>query len=423
MDWVIEPERKTPVVAEADLLVCGGGIAGVSAALCAARNGVDKVMLLEKYGFLGGLVTTSLVITTPPLNNGINEEFGKKLKEKSVYAPCRYSDEVTKQEELHAIDPEILKYELILMLQKAGVDIMLHTYIAGSIMDGDAVQGVIMENKAGRQAVRAKMVVDATGDADIAVFAGAPFQLVKKPMTMMFNMVGVNVEKAISAMGNWGGIRKLVKEGVEKGELAFDLGIYPEFGSPGVYAEKLVYNDEVNVWSGNLLGMNGVDPKDLTKAEIITREHAMRMATYLKAKAPGFENARIEYTATQVGVRATRQITGESSPTMDEVKNMIFDDTVVKPYSRRPMRLPYGSLLPQNVENLLVAGRCISADEEAMGQLRLIPVCAATGQAAGTAIALALRNGITPRELDPGTLQDVLMDQGMDLGLPVKAAV
>ena len=215
----------------------------------------------------------------------------------------------------------------------------------------------------------------------------------------------------------------MIKEGVEKGELQFDLGIYPEFGSPGVYAEQLVYTDEVNVWSGNLLGMNGVDPNDLTKAEIITREHAMRMANYLKRSAPGFDKARIEYTSTQVGVRATRQIEGESSPTMEEVKDTVFEDTVVKPYSRRTMRLPYGSILPQNVENLLVAGRCISAEEEAMGQLRLIPVCAATGQTAGTAIALALKEGVTPRELDIGLLQDVLMDQGMDLGLPVSVAV
>ena len=422
MDWIIEPERKTPIVADVDLLVCGGGVAGVAAAICAARYGV-KVMLLEKYGFLGGLVTTSLVITTPPLNNGINLEFGKRLKEKSVYAPCRHSDELTQPLELHAIDPEILKYELVLMLQDAGVEILLHTYIAGNIMEGDEIRGVIMENKAGRQAVKAGMVVDATGDADIASFAGAPFRLVKKPMTMMFNMVGVDVEKALDAFGNWGGIRKLVKEGIDQGELAFDLGIYPEFGAPGVYAEKLVYNDEVNVWSGNLMGMNGVDPVDLTKAEIITREHAMRMAIFLKSKAPGFENARIEYTSTQVGVRATRQITGEASPTMDDVQNVKFDDTVVKPYARNEMRLPFGSILPQKAENLLVAGRCISADEEAMGRLRLIPVCSATGQAAGTAAALALKEGISPRRLDIALLQKHLIDQGMDLGLPVKTAV
>ena len=421
MDWITEPERKTPVVADVDILVCGGGIAGVAAAICAARYGV-KVMLLEKYGFLGGLVTTSLVITTPPLNNGINLELGKRLREKAVYAPCLHSDELTKPLELHAIDPEILKYELVCMLQEAGVEILLHTYIAGNIMEGDAIRGITMENKAGRQAVKAKIVVDATGDADIAVFAGAPFRLVKKPMTMMFNMVGVDVDKALEEFGNWGGIRKLVKEGIDKGELEFDLGLYPEFGAPGVYAENLVYDGEINVWSGNLMGMNGVDPKDLTQAEIITREHAIRMASFLKRKAPGFEKARIEYTSTQVGVRATRQIIGEAIPTTDDVQNKKFDDTVVKPYTKNEMRLPLGSILPQKIENLLVAGRCISADEEAMGRLRLIPVCAATGQAAGTTAAMAIKQGISPRKLDIVMLQKNLVNQGMDLGLPVKSA-
>ncbi|MBW1996237.1 MAG: FAD-dependent oxidoreductase, partial [Deltaproteobacteria bacterium] len=239
MEWISEPERKTPVVAEVDVLVCGGGIAGVAAAVCAARQGVD-VMLLEKYGFLGGLVTTSLVITTPPLNNGINLEFERRLKEKSVYAPCRHSDEITKPLHLHAIDPEILKYELVNMLRESGVDILLHTYIVSTIKEDNRLNGIIMENKAGRQAVWARMVVDATGDADVAALAGAPFRLVKKPMTMMFNMVGVDVTRAMNAMGNWGGIRKLVKEGIERKELEFDLGIYPEFGAPGVYAEQLV---------------------------------------------------------------------------------------------------------------------------------------------------------------------------------------
>jgi len=422
MDWITEPERKTPVAGDVDLLICGGGIAGVAAAVCAARFGA-QVMLLEKYGFLGGLVTASLVITTPPLNNGVNLEIARRLREKAVYALCRHSDEIVKPLDLHAIDPEILKYELVRMVQEQGIKILLHTYIVGNIMEGNEVKGVIMENKAGRQAVKAKMVVDATGDADIAAFAGAPFRLVKKPMTMMFNMVGVDVGKALRQFGNWGGIRKIVKEGIDKGDLTFDLGLDPDFGSPGVYAEELVYNDELNVWSGNLLGMNGIDPNDLTKAEIITREHVMRMATFLKQNAPGFESSRIEYTSTQVGVRATRQIIGEASPTMDEVKNVIFDETVVKPYAKNEMRLPYGSILPQKAENLLVAGRCISADEEAMGQLRLIPVCSATGQAAGTAAALALQEGTSPRRLDVSLLQKTLVDQGMELSLPRKAAI
>lgn len=414
MDFITEPEKKTPIVADVELLVCGGGFAGVAAAVSAARNGA-KVLLLEKDAFLGGLCTAGLVITTPPLDNGINNEFSRRLRERGVYVLCRGSGPEVEGLNMHSLDPEVLKHEFIQMLQEKGVEILFHTYIVEPIMDGKTVKGIIMENKAGRQAVRAKMVVDATGDADIAARAGAPFRLAKKPMTMMFNMVGVEVSKALAHFGNWGGIKKVLKEGIDKGELSFDLGLYPEYGSPGVYMEKLVYDDEMNVWSGNLVGMNGVDPWDLTKAEIITREHVMRMATYLRKKVPGFEKSRVEYTAHQVGVRATRQIIGEASPTMAEVKTKKFEDTVVKPYAQWEMRLPYGSILPKEVENLVVAGRCISAEEEAMGQLRLLPVCSATGEAAGVAAALSLKEGVTPRKLRVSILQRTLMQQGVNL--------
>jgi ribulose 1,5-bisphosphate synthetase/thiazole synthase len=416
MDWITEPERKTKVVADVDLLVCGGGFAGVSAAISAAKTG-SKVLMLEKYGFLGGLVTAALVITTPPLNNGINIEIAGRLKKKNVYVPCRHSGPDTEWLEMSSVDPEIVKYEFVRMLQEKGVDILLHTYIVGTVMEGDVVKGVIMENKAGRQAVLAKMIVDATGDADIAAFAKAPFREVKKPMTMMYNLVEVDIEKVLEKLGNWSNLKKIVKEAMDKGELAFDLGIYPDYGAPGVHAEELVYRGELNVWSGMLNNMSGIDPWDLTRAEIITREHVMKLTDFLKKSVPGFERSRIECTATQVGVRASRQIIGEASPTMDEIKTIKFDDTVAKPYAKNQMRLPYGSILPQNVHNLLVAGRCISAEEEAMGQLRLWPVCSITGQAAGTAAALALKQGVGPKHLDVALLQKTLEEQGMELGL------
>jgi ribulose 1,5-bisphosphate synthetase/thiazole synthase len=416
MDYINERERKIPVIADVDILVCGGGFAGVAASVCAAKNGA-KVLLLEKYGFLGGLVTAALVITTPPLDNGINNEIAERLREKGVYVPCRHSGEEVEWVGLHAVDPEVVKYEFIHMIQEQGVNVLLHTYVVGAILEDSVVKGVIMENKAGRQAVRAQMVVDTTGDADVAAFANAPCRLVKKPMTMMFNMVDVDVDKVLAKLGNWGNLKKVVEEAINNGKLPFELGIYPEFGAPGVHAEKLVYNNEINVWSGMLDGMNGLDPKDLTNAEFITREHVMRLATFLKKNFPGFEKSRIECTATQVGVRATRQIIGEASPSMTEVEVRKFVDTVAKPYANREIRLPFGSILPQNVENLLVAGRCMSAEEEAMGTLRLIPVCSATGQAAGTAAALAFQNEVSPRKLDISLLQRTLMQQDMDLGL------
>ncbi len=416
MQFIVEPERKTPVVAETDLLVCGGGYAGFAAALCAARLG-SKVLLLEKYGFLGGLITSSLVITTPPLTNGINLEVGRMLQEHNAYLYCQHSGRDTEELNMHAVDPELIKYEFPRMLRAAGVRLLLHTYITGVVMEGGRIKVVLIESKAGRQAVLAQMVIDASGDADIAHFAGAPCREVKKPMTMMYNLCDVEVERAIAHLGTWSDLKTRVKQAMEQGELPFDLGIYPEFGAPGVHAAEGVFPGQLNVWSGMLDGKSGVDPWDLTEAELITREHVMRLTRWLIAAVPGFERARIECTSTQVGVRASRQLIGRSSPNFAEVKQGDFTDIVAKPYAKNSMRLPYGSILPQQVDNLLVAGRCLSAQDDALGHLRLWPVCSITGQAAGTAAALCLLGGVNPADLDLTLLQGSLAEQGMDLDL------
>ena len=416
MDWIIEPERKTPIAAETDVLVCGGGFAGVAAAVCAARQGV-RVLLLERYGFLGGLVTGGLVITTPPLDNGINREIADRLRRQHVYALLQKPGAEMIALKMHAIDPEVVKFELVEMLREKRIELLLHSLIVGSIVEAGAVKGVLIENKAGRQAILAKSVVDCTGDADVAAFARAPFRVVKKPITMMFNMAGVDVDKVLAKVGNWSNLKKFVTDAVAKGDLKFELGTSLEWGTPGVHAECLIHPGEINVWSGNLRGADALDPKQLTDAELITRDHVMRLVAYLKKHVPGFEGSWIELTSPILGVRATRQILGSISPNMQEVRNTKFADTVAKPYAEDTIRLPYGSLLPQGVDNLLVAGRCISAEEEAMGQLRLIPVCSATGEAAGTAAAMAVGAGIIPAKLDVVSLQKQLKKQGVDLGL------
>jgi len=297
------------------------------------------------------------------------------------------------------------------------VKLLLHTYIVQSIVEDNVIKGVIIENKAGRQVILTKIVVDATGDGDVSALAKVPYETAEtpSPMTMMFNLVGVDIKQVIAKIGNWSNLRKFVEQAMKNGELSFDLGLYPHGNAPGLYATNLCYPDEINVWSGSLFGMNGLNPEELTKAEIMTREHVIKLADFLKKNVQGFKNSRIEYTATQVGVRETRRIRGGILPSLSEIKTNKFYDTVAKPYVESEMRVPYRSIVPQGVENLLVAGRCISAQQDAMVQLRLIPVCLVTGQAAGTAAALALRENITPRQLNVSLIQETLTNQGMNL--------
>lgn len=423
MAWIVEPERRTEVVSEVDVLVCGGGFAGVAAACAAARNGAS-VLLIERYGFLGGLATASLVITTPPLNNGINAEIARRLSGWNAYATDKHpidgdpSDDVDGVGGLIPYDPEALKVEFVRMLLDSGVEILLHTLIVGAIVEDGAARGAIIENKAGRRAVRARIVVDATGDADLVHMVGAPYQTIERPITLMFNMADVDTERALAHLKTWNALKRIVGAARDSGALDFDLGTAPDFGAPGVYAANLVFDGQLNVWGGMFHSNAILDPRERTRAEIVTRDHAFRLADYLKRTVPGFERARLEQTSTEVGIRATRIVEGLAQPSKAAVEAGRFPDTVARPYRGRPMALPYGSIVPKGVDGLLVGGRCISADPAVMGRLRLIPVCSSTGEAAGVAAALCLKTGAPPRALDAKLLQRTLVDQGVELGEP-----
>ncbi len=425
MMYIAEAARETPVYGEFDVVVCGGGTAGAAAALCAARSGAS-VLLLERYGYLGGLATGGLVITVPALDNGVNVEIREKLEAARTYKLCPNSgDDDPAVDGLIAVDPEVLKYEFVRLLLDAGVRLLLHSYIVQSLTEEGRITGVIIENKGGRMAVRAGVVVDATGDGDAAASAGAVFEMEADPLpvTLMSNLIGVDSGRAIAQLGSWARLRTVIEEARDRGEFSFDLEVHSKGFAPGVFAADLCYPGEVNLWSGSLFGVNALDPDQLTTAEIVTREHTVRLVDFLKHNVAGFEDARIEYTASQIGVRETRRVVGGYTPTLHEVFHERFADAVAKPYATREMRIPYRSLVPNGVDNLLIAGRCMSAEQQAMVQLRLVPVCLATGQAAGTAAALAVRESVTPRELDVGLLQRRLEEQGVDLGLPEASTV
>jgi hypothetical protein len=301
------------------------------------------------------------------------------------------------------------------MLLDERVEILFHSYIADTLTTDGHIDGVVIENKAGRSAVKAKFFIDATGDADVATQAGAPVRTVERPITMMFNMADVDTERALEHLGKWTGLRKFMREAVAKGEIDFDLGVDPDFGAPGIFAADLIHKGQLNVWGGMLYMNQTLDPLQRTRAEIVTRDHAFRMANFLKEKLPGFENARLEQMSTEVGIRASRNLEGDYTPSKKEIVQGEFSDTVARPYRGKSLAVPYRSLLPKAVDNLLVVGRCISADDEIMGRLRLIPVCSATGEAAGVAAAMAVAQGASAQAVDVGQLQARLTEQGVEL--------
>ena len=213
MDEVTEQKRTIPVYDEVDVVVCGAGVAGVAAAVCAARCGA-KVILLERCGYLGGLATGGLVITVPPLDNGINSEVRLRLEEARTYQECANLGDDPAVDGLIAVDPEILKFELLTLLLDSGAKLLLHTSVVGSLDDDGRVTGVIVENKAGRSAIRAGLVIDTTGDGDLAAAAGAAYEIDRRPLpvTLMSTVVGIDAERALAQLGSWGNLRDLVAQ-------------------------------------------------------------------------------------------------------------------------------------------------------------------------------------------------------------------
>lgn len=390
MKSLSEPAREIPVVAEADVLVIGGGTAGLPAALAAGRAGAD-VLVLERYGYLGGASTGGLVITLPADRQGvITAELEERLRDVGGAA--------TRDNGWLAWCPEKLKWIGLRLLEEANVRMLFHAWCVGCVMEDGVIKGIILESKAGRQAIRANVVVDCTGDADVAAFAGAPY--VKgdekgkmQEVTMMF-----------------------VMSNVDEGKFTSDKPSQdPPRPMHGVLTN--IYPGHFNVWGGRIGDIDGTNPWDLTKAENELRKQVFDWEAWAKQHRPGCENAYISMTAPQLGVRETRRIVGEYcvSKADWDAKTMFFDHIG---FAYEGKSLPYRAMLPQKVENLLIAGRCISHDRDILDPIRLIPPCMVTGYAAGTAAALAVSDDVRPREVDLGTLQAALKRNGVPFPSP-----
>jgi len=422
---VLEPARRLTVARDVDVLVVGGGTSGCAAAIAAARHGA-KVLLLDRYGFLGGTATAAMVgvlcgvYTCGPdsthqlLVGGIPREAMARME--AIGAGYKYRHRFQ-------LDHEVFKLVLERWLAEAGVALLLHAQMAETLVQDGQVRGVVVEHKGGREAILAKRVVDASGDGDVAAFAGAPWEKSEtlQAPTMVFYMGGVDVERAMAFPESE--IRRLLIETQNAGEFKFPR-VSGSF-SPTPPGGK------VHVNMSRVFGVDGTDPWSLTEGTLEGRRQVETFSRFLKKYVPGFENAHVDAIAPQLGVRETRRIMGEHVLTREDVLGARhFDDAICRSSwpiedhtpNRETVRLhlprdefyqvPYRCLVPQEVDNLLVTGRCVSATHDGQASVRVMGPGMAMGQAAGTAAALSISERVLPRKLDPGVLRGHLRQDG-----------
>jgi len=447
---ITEPSRETHVVHHTDVLVVGSGPGGLAAALAAARAGVHTT-LLERYGCFGGNITQVGVegfawYRHPQTidSEGIGPELEQRAKAMGAAMP-------EPQSISHALDAEMFKYVADVLVQEAGIHPLLHRLCVAPIVNNGAIAGVIIESKAGREAILAKRVIDATGDADIAASCGAPVRKTPREEMMaasvMFSMSGVNKPRFIAQVmadpqtyADWGGngewdietdgkedalfspfLRKPFKKALEAGLLPPNLSTIA--GTWGTVTDQgdLTYLNLVH-----LPNCDGTDPHDLTHGEIEGRLQAVLAVQALKRFMPGCENAKLRNFGMTLGIRDTRKIDAAYNMTESDVRRQArFDDSIgifpefidgygilILPTTGRYFHLPYRALLPRNIENLLVAGRSIGGDRISHAAVRNMMCCAVTGQGAGVAAAVSVTSGQALDRLDMGLVQRELRRQG-----------
>ncbi len=464
MKQIEEPLRKIPIMAETDVLVIGGGPAGLSAALAAAREGVDT-MLVERYGCFGGVITQAMIGTIAWYRyaktvdaGGIGVEFERRAKEMgstiNIIGNIKNPEmvEVLEQEGLmvngeptfEVLETEMFKYVADKLVQEAGVTPILHCSAVDVVMEGNTIKGVITESKSGRQAILAKRVIDATGDADIAYLAGVPYRKSPKnelmEVTVNFGCSGINIGKFLmyiylnrGSIGDWGETSGKEEDTfstylVEPFNKAREAGEIPE--DVTIESFWTNYTDAGEITSFNGIHMTDIDCTDvwdLTKAEIEGRKRVIWAVEALKKYTPGFKKARLRTIGSSLGTRESRKIIGEYNITEHDVRNEArFKDSIgispefidgygvaILPTTGRYFQVPYGIIVPQKVENLLVAGRSVAGDKISHAATRQMVCCTVTGQGAGVAAALSIKDNVTCRQVNISKIQKILKKQGV----------
>jgi hypothetical protein len=444
MKAITEVARKIPVLAETDVLVVGSGPGGLAAALAASREGVHT-LLVERFGCFGGNITQAGVESIAWYRHagtvdiqGIGIEFEQRAQQMGATDP-------EPQSQSEALNTELFKVVADTLIQESGITPILHCMAVETVMAGDAINGIVTESKSGRQAILAQRVIDATGDADIAHRAGAPWRMAPRNellgVTVSFSLTGVDRERFLayvkshpSTYKNWA----LETTGKEDDlfspylsapfQMAKAAGEIPgNVEIAGTWSRISEHGEATYINVVYMRGYDATDVRDLTRGEIEGRRQAMWAFDALKKYTPGFEKAAIRTFGSSLGTRESRKIIGRTNLTEHHVRNQArFDDAigifpefldaygiVILPTTGRYFQVPYGIMVPKNVENLLVAGRCVSGDRISHAATRQMMCCTVTGQAAGVAAALSIEDGVNCSRVDIGRLQKRVAGQGV----------
>ena len=446
---ILEPERTIPVKDEVDILVVGGGPAGIMAARAAAESGL-KVMLIESRGYVGGNLTLGLPILGylgRKGNQGVEglpQMLIDRLRARgkaSEHKPCKNHVSLT------IIDSEEVKDVALEMLEDVGVKILFYVFCSDVIKDGNDVKGVIIESKEGREAILAKTVIDCTGDGDVAFRAGVECHKGDsdggmQPPTLMFCMRGVNVQELRDAIVNRPeefdmdvmpteqfksgpfivvGFRKKIEEAREKG---YSIPVARTILITGLA------DDEIWVNMSRVCGVDSTNPTSYTDGEITARMQNDEIERYLRDFIPGFEHAWRDKVAAFMGIRESRVIKGKYVLTADDILSCRkFEDAVgvasypvdihhshgddcTMMWCPDCYDLPYRMLVPEKVENLLVAGRCASMTHEAMASARVMSTCMVMGEAAGRAAKIAVEEGVPVSKVNVEAVREDLRENG-----------
>lgn len=449
MKFYNEPAKQLPIHAEVDVLVVGSGPAGLGAAVTAARAGVS-VLLLERYGCFGGVISQVGVEGFAWYRHEGTVEAGGLAFEFEKMSDMVGGSSDEPQSTSKALDAEMFKYVCDKLVEDSNIRPLLHTTAVDAIIDNGLIKGIITESKSGRMVILAKRVIDCSGDADIAALAGTPFTKRENLswVTPLFHARGVNVEKFKNYIYNdlkptysdWQGEWGMTTNGkedemfspflVDPFNKAIEAGIIKPEENVSFGGSFSTISDNGDVTQLNVVFMGDVDctnVEDLTKAEIKGRESVLNAMRALKQFAPGFENASLRNFGMTIGTRESRQIEGHYYMTGDDTMNEgRFDDSIGIfpefvdgngmlwiPTTGRYFQIPYRALLPKKIDNLLVAGRSISGDLMAHASFRNMACCVVTGQGAGAAAAVSIKDNVPTSKVDITKVQAELRRQNV----------